>query len=380
MDLPLDSIATIFIFLIGLPAILLQTLAPEVRHTVLKDRAQVAAFTIGPIVAAVAVVVVGVYLTQEHGPLGELDETSENLIWFVIITLLLFVCGGGALLLTERWRRITVITRLRRAAHRGIAREGRPVEAHLRTLVELGVQSRGGDDKNLVIEALSELVGEAQARERYDGAQLEELIKGLEDVLVSGPFKATAANYKAAGELLERLVWESRDRKESDDVKMAVQLAGILCREALRYEQPHDQMKFVEILGVAGEGSHIGYATWASQALLEIGSQAIETGRMFVAVTALAKLHTLVITHSPVHGELANDFIGLIAHFHAQRDAARVFGTRFLDTRLFAQPLPQVIRQARAACIDGARFRTGEYLSRMLADIDAGLVHVTGAD
>jgi hypothetical protein len=371
MELPLDSIATIFIFLIGLPAILLQTLPAEVRHTVLKDRAQVALFTLGPIVLSILGVAVGAYLTHPRGLLGPLSPDRLQFAWFTIITGLLFVCAGGALLLTERWRRTSVIARLRRTAGRGIAIHGRPLEEDLCTLVELGVQSRGGEDKNLVIEALHALVIDTQAHGGYDGAQLEELIKGLEDVLSSGPYKASAANYKAGADLLEHLVWESRDRKDSDDLKMAVQLAAILGREALRYEQPHDQIKFLEILAFAGEGSHIGYATWASQAILEFGSEAIESGRILVAMTALSKLESLVLAHSPVGGELAFDFIGLIAHFHAQRETGRDYGRQFLDASLFADPLPQVIREARAACIQCARFRTGDYLARMLADLES---------
>jgi hypothetical protein len=371
MALPLDSIATIFIFLIGLPAILLQTLPSEVRYTVLKDRRQVAVFTLGPIVAAVVVVALGVYSTHPRGPLGDMSERAIEVVWFTIITTLLFVCGGGALLLIERWRRVSVVERLRRTAGRGLTIFGRPLEEDLRTLIELGVQSRGGEDKNLVLEALQALVTDTQACEGYDGAQLEELIKGLEDVLVAGPYKASAANFKAGAELLERLVWESRDADDSDDLKMAVQLAGILCREAMRYEQPHDQIKFVEILAFAGEGRHIGYATWASQALLDLGSQAIESGRTLVAMTALSKLESLVLAHSPVQGELACDFIGLLAHFYAQRETGRDYGKQFLDAALFAEPLAAVIRQARTACIQSARFRTGDCLSRLLADLEA---------
>jgi hypothetical protein len=380
MALPsLDAIATIFIFLIGLPAILLQTLPPEVRHTVLKDRLQVAMFTIGPIAVAVLVVGLGIYLTHARGPFGPMSEQRVELAWFVIITALLFVCGGGALLLTERWRRTTVVARLRRAAGRGIALNGRPHEKHLNTLVGLGVQSRGGEDKNLVIVALEVLVAETQARAHYDGAQLEELIKGLEDVLSSGPYSASAANYKAGAELLERLVRESRARPESDDFKMALQLAAILGREALRYEQPHDQIKFVEILALAGEGSaatgdlerQLGYATWASQALLEFGSEAVESGRTLVAMAALSKLENLVFTYGPVRGEMAYDFIGLIAHFHAQRETGRDYGKQFLDPSLFAEPLPEVIRKARTACIQSARFRTGDCLTRLLAYMEA---------
>ncbi|ACY15840.1 hypothetical protein [Haliangium ochraceum] len=370
MSLPLDSLATIFIFLIGLPAIFLQTLAAEVRHTVLKERRQLALFTLGPIGLAFLTVAVGVYLTHPRGLLaGYINANRAEIIWLFGTTALLSVCGGTAVLLIERWRRDAVIERWRRAAATGIDINGRPLEAQLGVLVELGVQSHGGEDKNLVIAALDRLVADTQARAAYDGAQLEELVKGLEDILVSGPHTPSPANFKTGAELLERMVWESRDRPESDDLKRAIQLAGILGRAALRYEQPHDQIKFLEILAFAGEGDDLGYATWVSQAVLEIGSEAIGKNRILVAMTALDKLESLVFAHSPVRGELAHDFVGLVAHFHDQGGTCRDYGDQYLDASVFADPLPEVVAQAREACIQGARFRTGNYLTALLAEL-----------
>ncbi|WP_428267796.1 hypothetical protein [Haliangium sp.] len=370
MALPLDSVATIFIFLIGLPAILLQTLPAEVRHTVLQERRQVAVFTVGPIVVATLAVIAGAYLTSPAAGLSMTEDEAE-MVWLVIETFLIGICGSAALVLTERWRRKSVVRRLRRAAARGIESRGRPVEEELMALVELGVQSRPGEDKTLVIDALDALVGETQARPGYDGAQLEELVKGLEDVLVGGAHTGSPGNFKAGADLLERLVWEASGRSDSDDLKMSVQLAGILGRAALRYEQPHDQIKFLEILAFAGEGEDTGYSTWASQALFEIGSEAIESGRILVAMTALSKLESLVFTYSPVSGELANDYIGLVAHFHARGPTGRDYSREFVDPELFAAPLPELIRTARAACIQGARFQTGDHLARLLSEIES---------
>jgi hypothetical protein len=376
MAFPLDSFATIFIFLIGLPAILLQTLPAEIRRAVLQERRQVALFTLGPIVLAGSVVGLGAYLTHPAGaglPPGDEAELRADMVWFLITAGMVLIAGTAALVLTEYWRRASVIKRLRRAAARGIRARGRPVETELRTLVELGIQSQAGEDKGMVIKALARLVVETQSRAGYDGAQLEDVITGIEDVFVSGAHFGSPDNFLAAADLLLGLVLESRDRPDSDDLKAAVQAVSLLGRASLRHEQSHIQIKFIEALAFAGDGDDIGYATWASQALFEIGSQAIESDLSLVTMTALSKMEMLVLQHRPVQGELAWDFIGLLAHCWARRETGRDYSRQFLDQAadLFEDPLPEVIRKAREACMQTARFRTSDHLARMLAELGA---------
>ena len=372
MSLPLDAIATIFIFLIGLPAILLQTLPAEIRRAVLQERKQVALFTMGPIVLSAAVVALGLLLT---GPgAGEYMVASRTeMLWFLLLCTLLLICGTTALVLTERWRRSSVIGRLRRAAAHGIRHRGRPLEAPLTTLVQLGIQSQAGEDKGMVIQALARLTDQVQARQGYDGAQLEDIITGLEDLFVSGTHFGSPDNFLTAADMLLGLVLESRDRAHGDDIEAAVQAVSLLGRASLRHEQSHIQIKFLEALAFAGDGEDIGYATWASQALFEIGSHAIESDRPLVAKAALSKLEMLVLQHQPVRGELAWDFIGLLAHCWARRETGRDYSRPFLDQaeEIFEDPLPQVIRRAREACMQTARFQTGDYLARMLAEREA---------
>lgn len=374
MALPLDSIATIFIFLIGLPAILLQTLPAEIRRAVLQERRQVALFTLGPILLAGSVVGLGVYLTHPAGgggPPGPEAELRAEMLWLKLTAGLLMVCGVAALVFTEYWRRSGVIKRLRRAAARGIRTRGRPVETELRTLVQLGIQSQAGEDKGLVIKALELLVNQTQAHDGYDGAQLEDVITGIEDIFVSGAHFGSPDNFLVAADLLLGLVLESRDRKHSDDLKAAVQAVSLLGRASLQHEQSHIQIKFLEALAFAGDGDDIGYATWSSQALFELGSHAIESERPLVAMTALSKLEMLVLQHRPVQGELAWDFIALLAHCWARRETGRDYSRQFLDqaAELFEDPLPEVIRKAREACMQTARFRSSDHLARMLVEL-----------
>ena len=149
MEIPLDAIGTIFIFLIGLPAILLQTLAPEIRRTVMQWRVQLVGFTMAPIVVSGAVFAVGIWLHWHKVGLMDPDPNGEqtfgvNMLWVNIITILVVIAGASTIVLTERWRRATVIGRLSKSAARTVPTLGRPHEQDLINLIQLGRQSHPG--------------------------------------------------------------------------------------------------------------------------------------------------------------------------------------------------------------------------------------------
>ncbi|MCG8419659.1 MAG: hypothetical protein MJE77_17135 [Proteobacteria bacterium] len=373
MELPLDAISTIFIFLIGLPAILLQTLPAEVRKIVLQERKQeVVVFTVGPIVLATILVIVGVYTSRPgDGSQDAVSRAQAELLWLVVIAVLLLIAGGAALLFTERWRRISVIERLYQSAAHAIPEHGRPAEPVLRSLIELGVQSPAGRDKSLVLGALIRLTSATQERDSYDGAQLESVIDGLEEIFTASPHYGSAENFVDSADLLLDLLLASQNRPHSDDLKKAIQVASLLGRASLRHEQSHIQVKFLDALAFAGDGDNIGYTTWASQAIFEIGSEALEHNSTLVAMSALSRMETLVMRHGPVRGGLALDFVGLLAHFWARKQTGRDYARHFLDHagEFFEDPLAEVIASARSACMQTARFKTGDYLAMMQADI-----------
>lgn len=371
MDLPLDAIATIFIFLIGLPAILLQTLPAEVRKVVLQERKQeVVMFTVSPIVLAALLVSVGIYLSGPWPGAGTTPSAARawaEFVWLGVIALLILTAGGAALLLTERWRRSSVVARLYQAASRSIPAYGHPGERVLRNLIDLGVQSPAGRDKSLVLDSLIQLTEATQARDGYDGAQLEPMIDGLEEIFAASPHFASAENFLDSAELLLGLILDSQGKKHSDDLKMSIQAAALLGRLSLRHEQSHIQLRFLEALAFAGDSEQIGYTTWASRAILQIGAEALTQDSTLVAMTALSKMELLVMRHSPASGDLASDFVGLLAHFWDREETGRDYARRFLDRsdELLDAPLPEVIAAARESCIRTARFDTGDRLARM---------------
>jgi hypothetical protein len=385
LPIPIDAIATVFIFLIGLPAIFLQTLPSEIRRVVLKRRRQLVTYTFIPIAFSGLVVVAGIRVSilclkaavsssNNNEFLVFIWGSNGELLWLTVLLILLLIAVVAAIVLTARWRRETVINQLSGDAAQGISHRGRPVESELKDLIQLGKQSHPGQDKELVLQALANLAETVQMRPAYDGAQLEELIIGLEEIIVLGTQIGSPENFHTAADLLSDIIISACNKTHSHDLKLAIQTVSMLGRASLRHEPSHIQQKFVEALGLANEVQKDA-ATWMSQALFEIGSEAAERNQILIAMASLSKHEAIAAQYRPISDELATDFIGLLAHFWVHGETAKNYIIPILAdaSTFFSQPLPQAIQLAQAHCKQTAKFKTADHLFEMLKEIQEGL-------
>ncbi len=381
MSIPFDAIVSFLIFLIGLPAILLQTLPSEIRKVVLKQHGRLIFYTFIPFAVAISVVSTGIGLSifstqiasaypQMSQLLTMITAHDGNLLWTIVIITLLMIAGVAAAFFIRKLGREAVITQLAGSAAKGVSRQGRPIESKLKTLIQLGKQSQSGQDKGLALEALTSLAEKTQIRDDYNGAQLEDLIIGLEEVLILGPHKGSLENFHTAADLLADIIISASDKSNSDDLKLAIQTVSMLGRTSLGYEPSHVQTKFIDALALANQVQKAA-ATWMSQALFEIGRVAAEHNQILVAMAALSRLESLAMQHQPISGELAADFIGLLAHFRMQGETAKSYAKPILDDApmFFTQPLPEVIRDAQVHCRETANFKTSDHLAEMLREM-----------
>lgn len=378
MSIPLDAITTIFIFLIGLPAVLLQTLAPELRKIVRQRRWQLISFTILPLVISGLIVAGGIALSHLKSTLRQAPPVLEKilcydgqLLWISILTSLVLISGVFAILLSEQWRREGIIRKLRRRAASGLATKGRLLEEELMHLVQLGRHSHSGRNKELVLQTLAELAAVVQNGKAYDGRQLETLIKGLEDVLILGPLNlGSLENFRSAAGLLSDIVIPASRARHSEDLKMAVQAISVLARTSMCFQTSLLPMKYLEALEFLYLGDHAA-VTLMSQALFEIGSEAIEREQPLVAMAALSKLDGLAQRQTRIEGELAHDYLSLIAHFWTHGETPQRYAAKILSSVQagFTVELPEAIHAAQAHCAQTAKFKTADYLIAMRASL-----------
>lgn len=374
VELPLDALTTIFIFLIGLPAVLLQTLAPELREIVRKRRKLLVAVTILPIIISALIVLVGIALTFKPDFWGVRPDfilplrlpEQLNLLWVIILILLVFIAGMAALFLTDIWRREAIIAKLQKSAAKNLAASGRLVQSKLESLIQLGKQSEAGKDKDLVLRALAELAEAVQTHSRYEGRQLDVLVLGLEDILLLGPQKGSSENFRTAADLLSDVVISATRVSSSEDLKFAVRTISVLARTSMRRQPSHIQMKFVDALDLLNAGENSA-ATWMSQALFEIGSRATETNQVLIAMAALSKLDSLAKRQTSLEGEVAFDYLSLIAHVWYKGETAQRYAAKMLHEAqpLFRPSLREALKAAQAHCEQTAKFRTSDRLMKL---------------
>lgn len=392
MHLPLDAITTIFIFLIGVPALLLQQLAPELRKIVRRRKLQLILYTVLPIFIAGTIVTFGMWLehvetknkaarenteqqlqeaenlplAEWRGPLKFIMQYEGQMLWVFILTTLVLISGATAVVLSDRWRREVIVKQMQNRAGRRIRKSGRLIETELRELIQLGKHSDSGSNKELVLETLSELAVAVQKHRNYDGRQLELLIMGLGEVLSLSRGSGSTENYRTVADVLSQIVIEAGRAKHADDLRITVHSISVLACMCLKLDIPHLPMKFVEALELLPSNGNQA-VTAMSQTLFEIGSHAVEYNHTLMAMAALSKLDGLAQRQTKVEGELAHDYLSLAAHFWHHGETARDYVARMLTgvAHVFTQELPDAILAARAHCEQTAKFSTADYLLTM---------------
>jgi hypothetical protein len=130
-------------------------------------------------------------------------------------------------------------------------------------------------------------------------------------------------------------------------------------------------MRFVDALDLLNAGKNA--ATWMSEALFEIGSQAAKENQMLVAMAALSKLDALGRRLPSLEGEVAYDYLGLIAHVWVKGETARGYATKMLaEARpLFVPPLLEAMQAAQTHCLQTAKFETSDHLAALRQAVPA---------
>lgn len=320
-EIPFDAVMTALIFMIGVPAIVLQTLPTELRRLIWTRWTQLLSDLALPVVAALVIVFAGVAL-------GKVRGLDPNWTWTAVLGSVFCLVVFTIYRIPRKYgNRGAVVARLRRDANRQVAKTGRPVEHALYDLIELGKQSEPGREKEFVLEALSQLTGDFCKAPNYAGDSLGDLVRGVIDIALPAPQKRNAQNISSATTILQAILmhYEEIGSKAiaDSDLIAAIRALSRLGRAALGLEIDSSvPLGVVEALGInrAPRGE-----IFVSQSLFEVGIEAIDRDQMLVAMAALEKLLTLVEARRPAHGEIVADTLGLLAHFWSSGDTGRQF-------------------------------------------------------
>jgi hypothetical protein len=360
-DIPFDAVTTLLMFLVGVPAIVLQTLSPEIRRIVAKRWGTLVAGLSIPALFGVVLFAAGVYVR-------DLPEPALTWTWSGIL-LVLALTGFLTIFNTlgRFGRRIAIVQTLAREAGRRIGTSGRLDEESLSDLIDLGRQSEPGREREMVLDALLELTTRVSAHPRYAGDGLEDLVAGVLDIALA---PLNPQNLSSAINLLGSVVIQYETQQERErplrhaDLISAIRALAKLGRSALRLENEGVALAAVQAVGaMKAERTE----TFVSQALFEVGVAALGGGQVLVAMAALERLMTLIEARGTTRSELVADTLGLIAHFWVSGETARQYAGARL-ARVGAQlegKLDEALEAAARHCATTTQFRTADQLQRM---------------
>ncbi len=373
-DFPYDSTITLLVFLIGVPALVSQSMPAEVRGAVMKRSLTLQLETL--LFVSIALVTVGVAIVIHT----YLDPASQwrSLVWGIMLLVLFVLVGIASWRAVQFYgRRDAIVRSLKREVLRDL-RHGRLVEDSLADLIDLGIQSAPGQDKEVVLQGLQNITEQLCANPEYSGDRLETLVQGLVDILTASPAPWSPHNFETAAYILRRVVIAfnvanvNGDLFRDVDLMHAVRALSKLGQSALTLDNEAVSMSFIQAL-VATGNRHRRITTTVSQALYEVGIAALDSEETLVATAALDKLSTLIATRAPAEGELVADTLGLLAHFWAADDTAKGYAARKL-TELHGNiklELPLALKLTQEHYSLRMRFRTANNLNRLIRDLGA---------
>jgi hypothetical protein len=376
-EIPFDALVTFFVLLIGLPAVVLQSMPAETRRVIEKRRRLVARDLGLPVLFAIGIAGVLVVLHRS-------EVWMEGPVWSVGLGLLAVICLVTAFIIPRRYgQRDAIATLLEHETSLELAGTGRLGEDSLHDLIEFGKRSEPVREKIPSLEALRALTDRVCEHPEYSGDALTDLIDGVVAIVVESRGAGRAQLVAPALAVMRRSVRAfDPSRSGHTDASSAIHGMSVLGIESLSMGNPSVTQTITQSLGWS-RGKDRALTMARSQALFEVGMAAIEQKQTLGAMKVLDGLTSLIYANAPAEGELARDTIGLFAHFWTSGETGRQFA-RFRMAQLedyFQRDILAVVDATIEHCQLRALFVTADkvrIMRRELQESGQGLLEGAG--
>lgn len=391
-NIPFDGLATYFIFLIGVPALVIQGMPGELRRVLTSSRRRMwsmVLFTGSWVFGAILVAIFCIGLLQQC-PLPDEQQVMcplpflpskipQDWIMIGLLGMLTLITALSSIFVIRRYsRRTTMVSALRREVERDLHATGYLKPRALNDLIELGQHSRGGQDKEYVLKALRLLVDKTTASGKYSGDSLEGVALGLVKVIATDPYVGSSENYEQASEILLEIVKANPGNDggaHTPDVHHCAEVLGALGKSSLRELEKHlsgDRVAigFVQALGRTARKQAV-YVNLVSESLREIGIEAVDKDKMLVAMRVFNELTALLAQDNHAHPELEHDTISLMAHFWECGTTTQEFVRMRLDKLLsdLNGTVPQIMHAAHSHAARTGHFVTADRITEMASEM-----------
>ncbi len=384
MDIPYDAIVTLLVFLIGLPALLLQTLHEELRVIIRKNRAL---FLFKPLMYILLVVFVlyGALFLLHTGLYNSIPylNYSEKIFWCFVILVLLSMTGYSIFSLTRQWQRRETINWLTNKINRAIPsqKKANRVNESIKHFARFGSQSAPGEDKNQVLWAFYQIAQNLQKQPDYNGDKLEDFLERIESILIQNSGAVHYGNFKFAGEILADIAFTARKQGWAHDLQFCCERASLLLRYLMNngpkfkntFEASKTHMRLLNVLQfdykpeLDADGKPLPRPEWPLKACYEIGAEAIELGYTFTAIAVLSHLDSVASNYPDYHQKYHHRLLGLCAHFWGKGGSTREYIIPIIsdDTVFEQKKLRVTLKRAIELYENQGLFQTADLLIDM---------------
>jgi len=366
---------TLLIFLVGIPALILQLISSAERRAVIKQEGlDVKSF----LVKAIIVLTIGVILQfvfaivlDKFRYTSVIQNLTEQFLWLCIfITLFGLVLRVSKQIPEQYGRRERIIEKLTRDVLQESNAKGRIAGGTFSDLASLGKQCEPGQEREMIIHAFKDLVKATLVSLKYEGDSFEVLIDELVHMLVANPEPRDLSNYDLAIKILSAILSANHRLGADDDKQRSLHAISKLGQTLIVHfnsvERDNIILDYVDSLEFALTKKEM--LTEVSQALFEIGVCAVEENQDFIVVAVLDKMTSHAENYLPLPNEFVADMLGILAHFWIKGGSRKEFAEaklgeveKFLPKGRFL-----CLAEARIHCKQTMYFDVADELSEMI--------------
>jgi hypothetical protein len=378
MEIPFDALLTLLIFLVGIPALILQLIStPERRVVVRRKRIDVNSFLRRASVIfafGFGLQIIRIWYGKSYTNFN-FDSLIEQGIWlatFIGLFSLVFIVSKQ---IPEQYgQREKIIESLANDVLKDAKKNGRIGGETFSDLASLGSQCEAGQEREMVISQFKDFVLTVLKDDNYTGESFEALIEELIYILTSKPEQQDLECYDLSIKMLAAILSKNTKNASDNDKRRSLNAISLLGRTLLEHfesvEADNLILDFVDTaeFAVLNGGNLL---TDVSQTIFEIGECASAMRQDFIAVASLDKLSTLAISSTPMPDEFSVDLLGLISHLWVEGGSRKKYADQKLEAiqPYLTKDLVLAIRDAATHCYITLHFDTADKLGKMQEEL-----------
>ncbi|MCX6842031.1 MAG: hypothetical protein NTX53_07120 [candidate division WOR-3 bacterium] len=213
-----------------------------------------------------------------------------------------------------------------------------------------------------MLDSFSAIAVQVQSSKRYTGAELVEVIRGIEATLSSRDRPGSDPNLTAGCSILASIRQRGASAVSDRDSVEAGRAIGRLGSFASTYLS--DSTAFALLQSLGNDRS----------ATFDLGLAALGTDRFFIALAALSQLESLEERDRNLVAGKSYELLGLLAHFWAKGGSSRKRAEAFMDLSAdsFEPSFGECVRAAQSYHYQVALYATSDRLEELLARVRKG--------